>query len=179
MNIYMSLNECKRFMYYAQQSKTYAEFGSGGSTTYIDTLPNIESAISIESDPVFADKVRSMCKKVRVVHADIGPVKPWGYPADTSDKGRLAKYSSAPIGPPDTILVDGRFRVACILRACLDHPNALLIVHDFWCRPSYHCVLEFLDVVERVESLMVARVKSENNRSRILELYELYKDDSD
>ena len=59
---------------------------------------------------------------------------------------------------PDVVLVDGRWRVACALQALLRcDAGATVMFHDFWNRPNYHGVLDFTDVVERVDNLAVLR----------------------
>ena len=37
--------------------------------------------------------------------------------------------------------------------------DAKIIIHDFWDRAYYHIVLEFLEVVERVDTLGIFRIK--------------------
>jgi hypothetical protein len=172
-------DEILMFKRYVSYATKYSEFGSGGSTVYVDGCPNIKEIVSIESDDVFAKKVSSKCNRTEVRHIDIGPAYNWGHPSDTSTKPRWPNYSRADIGTPDLILVDSRFRVACILQVCLSHSNSILIVHDFWNRSEYHCVLPFLDVIDRVDSLLVAKVKTSNDRGKLQELYEEYKENSD
>ena len=168
----MSDREKVLFKKYVSKSVHYAEFGSGGSTLYVDKQPNILSCISVESDPAFADKIRSECKKSSVCHADIGAVSGWGYPADTTPSDKWLNYSKYDVGTPDTILIDGRFRVACILQSCLTHPNAVLMIHDFTNRPEYHCVLPYLNIIEVADTLVVATIQLNDS---IHELYERYK----
>ena len=49
--------------------------------------------------------------------------------------------------------MDGRFRVACILQACLKcGDRSRILVHDFFNRPAYFVVLPFLNLVCRVDT---------------------------
>ena len=166
------------FKQYVANATNYSEFGSGGSTVYIDGCVNIKEIVSIESNEEFARNVSLKCSRTHVRHIHIGPAHFWGHPSDASTISRWPSYSQADIGTPDLVLVDGRFRVACILQVCLNHPNSILMVHDFWNRLEYGCVLPFLDVIDRVDTLLVARVKDLNDSVKIQELYEEYKENS-
>lgn len=66
----------------------------------------------------------------------------------------------------DVVLIDGRFRLACIMQAVMNvRPDTLIVVHDFWNRPAYHLALNYLDVVARVDSLGVFVRKADYNRT--------------
>jgi hypothetical protein len=56
---------------------------------------------------------------------------------------------------PDLVLVDGRFRVACVLQALLTVPTARILVHDFWQRPAYHIVLQYTTVLDRADTMVL------------------------
>jgi hypothetical protein len=117
-----------------RQSRMYLEYGSGGSTCLAAKLK--KPFVTTDSDPYFLG-----CVKQRIIrdgfydeatqnyrHADIGLIRRWGKPVTLTrpSKKRLAlfaQYSDFPQGQfaggvlPDLILVDGRFRVACALKA--------------------------------------------------------------
>ncbi|HEX5957142.1 MAG TPA: hypothetical protein VFY92_00610, partial [Hyphomicrobiaceae bacterium] len=59
---------------------------------------------------------------------------------------------------PHLVLVDGRFRVSCIM-AAIQHGVPKIVVHDFWTRRRLHTVLEFATVVDRVDALAVLKPK--------------------
>jgi hypothetical protein len=60
---------------------------------------------------------------------------------------------------PDLVLIDGRFRVSCFLQAILRLSVATKYAfHDFWSRPYYHVVLQFANVVTRVDDLAVFQI---------------------
>jgi hypothetical protein len=65
---------------------------------------------------------------------------------------------------PDRILVDGRFRVACVLQSILNlssGSNCFVLVDDYLDRPEYRAVEEFTDI-QAVHGRMVVVVKKEN-----------------
>jgi hypothetical protein len=89
-----------------------------------------------------------------------------------SDPTQWRRYPDAiaALGPArfDVVLIDGRFRVACALRALAFVDAASVVaIHD-WGIPiapnrerTYDAVLEFYEEVERADSLMVLRPKRE------------------
>lgn len=142
------------------------EFGSGGST--IVAARQVGRIVSVDSDPAWLTRVAAELTHVPVeftpYHADIGPVGEWGWPADESRLRDWPHYHAHIwrhlSGSPDAVLVDGRFRVACLLQAIIHcRPDTMLIFHDFWNRPHYHIVLKHADVLARVDSLAVLRAK--------------------
>ncbi|MDV2856432.1 tetratricopeptide repeat protein [Oceanimonas sp. CAM02] len=163
----MTENERKLFKTYLKRATHYFEFGSGGSTVWAaEQGLRVEG---VESDPNWVnalhDKVGQQCQ-VKVV--DIGPTGDWGYPL-TEQNDKFPLYSQSILEHAqsfDLILIDGRFRVACVMTA-IEHivknksqDKSLIFIHDFWNRPQYHCVLDFLDVVERTDSAGVFKVKT-------------------
>lgn len=125
----------------------YFEFGCGGSTIYASSLDNINKIISVENDQNWIESVQNASQKhIDFIYVDIGPIKEWGLPVDDSEADQWHKYSDAIQGyHPQAVLVDGRFRVACICQAILTiKENGLILVHDFWNREHYHAVFGFL-----------------------------------
>lgn len=126
------------------------EFGCGGSTGLLlqAGLPRLLSADSdlawlaqVQADPPCA----AAEGRLRLLHIDIGPTGPWGWPTEATAMPRWPAYWRDPweaAGPVDFVLVDGRFRVACAL-AGLPRlaAGAVLLVHDFWHRASYRVPL--------------------------------------
>jgi hypothetical protein len=82
--------------------------------------------------------------------------------------------------PVDTVLVDGRFRVACTLRTileCHQNTNLRILIHDFSGRENYQVLRKYLHEVARVESLAVFTVKEDLDISSVMSDYEQYKYD--
>ncbi|MGD0960195.1 MAG: hypothetical protein ABSB19_10340 [Methylomonas sp.] len=143
--------------------KTYLEWGAGGST-YLAAQHHIPF-IAVESDQDFLHTLKekiaadgfSEPDRQTFIYANIGLTKVWGYPiviGAMSQKRQLLfkRYSDFPVihnpGPfPDLILVDGRFRVACALKAfkalnAIQH-DWLLLVDDYVDRLVYHEIEKF------------------------------------
>lgn len=132
-----------------QAAGVILEYGSGGSTVLAGERP--EGVIfSVESDAAWLADLRAWLvahlPRSRVVlhHADIGPTRAWGFP-----KGRKAidlwpayafsVWERPDFQAPDLVLVDGRFRLACMLTTLfsITRPTVLL-VDDYADRPAYH-----------------------------------------
>ena len=136
--------------------RNYAEWGSGGSTFLLawllttQQLPEGSRAVSIESSPEFMASLRAkpmiaraeQLQLLRYAHGDLGPVGHIGRPARCSEHTRheackevdSAPYVElAPYGIPlfDVILVDGRYRAACLLEALrYSHRDTRVLLHD-------------------------------------------------
>jgi len=168
----MTSSEISMVSKFMSRSTHYAEFGSGGSTCLACKFPNIQSIISVESDHAFQQKVQTLCPRADVQWVNIGKTGDYGHPIGESSKPLWRNYSTADVGHPDLILIDGRFRVACGIQCCLKYPDAIIMIHDFAHRTEYHLLLRFLDVFEATDSLVVARVKAGLDKTFLEETFE-------
>ncbi len=113
-----------------RSATTYLEYGSGGSTLLAASLVR-GTVLSVESDRAFRDAIAAAVapadrERVKVLHVDIGPTTRFGRPM----LPLYARWSAYPVAPwralqspPDLILIDGRFRVACVLTSLLHLPT--------------------------------------------------------
>ncbi|MCC6829529.1 MAG: hypothetical protein IT550_15000 [Novosphingobium sp.] len=142
-------------------SRCYLEYGSGGSTIYANNIAKVKNIISIESDRSWAENVaKSLDKngsKVFISYCDIGDVGDWGAPKSRERMENFWRYATNPWEAarqhnlvPDTVLIDGRFRVASFLYSLLSsRVGTTLLFDDYLDRPEYHIVEKFC----RIESL--------------------------
>ena len=169
MQPHMEKNDMIMFHRYLEKSAFYFEFGSGGSTYQASTKQNIKRIVSVESDIEWHNKLKSLISNecVDFVYCNMQTIpNTWGHPGKNSTIDEWRKYSGAisEYGDIyiDTILIDGRFRVACCLK-CFDviSDNCFVIFDDFLDRPCYHAVLEFFDIIERTSDnrMVVLRKK--------------------
>lgn len=151
---------------------SYLEFGSGGSTVL--AARSGKRMVTVESDPYFlkavVDRIRQEgCldpSTQRFIHADIGPVGPMGRPLFRLpfNHNKFRRYSSIPWetgacqDPPDLILVDGRFRVACALRSIQALRNRFdTILVDDYSRPEYRVIEQFARLEKMIGRMAVFR----------------------
>jgi hypothetical protein len=121
------------------------EYGSGGSTVLGAKLG--KKIFSVESDKAWADRLSAHLQPypdARVLHVDVGPTEKWGAPAHPRFHGQFHRYPLAvwdlpDLGEPDVVLIDGRFRLACMAAVLLRarRPTTVLF-HDYVRRPEYH-----------------------------------------
>jgi len=143
------------------------EYGSGGSTVLASELPG-KTVVSVESDAGWAAMMRGWfaehpgASPVEVVHADSGPTKDWGHPADHEGWRRFPSY---PLRvwergiAPDVVLVDGRFRVGCALATAFRSEKPVTLLFDDYAeRKAYHRVTEFLGQPRMVGRLAIFEV---------------------
>lgn len=124
-----------------------------------------------EADPAVLAMVAAGRAVLR--HVDIGPVREWGYPRDKAAAASWPAYSLAAFDGPDAIVPDlvvakGRFRVGVVAQAILANPaGPVFVLPDFWSRRHYHPILEFVDEVERVNDMLIARPKADLDLRRL------------
>lgn len=124
------------------------EYGSGGSTVVAADLG--KTVFSVESDASWLDGMRQWFAahppkgRVLLHHGQIGPTGKWGAPtgakAFRSFPGyALSVWDRDDFEHPDVVLVDGRFRPACLLATAfrITRPVTVL-VDDYADRPAYH-----------------------------------------
>lgn len=129
-------------------------FGAGGSSMTAAQL-KVRTVIAVESDADFlaatGAAVRAAASHTAFIghHADIGPTRDWGNPADRSKVDLWPRYCSSiwariasqSLPQPDLVLIDGRFRVACLLAALvMARPGTPILFDDYFDRPHYHRV---------------------------------------
>jgi hypothetical protein len=143
-----------------QRCRCYLEYGSGGSTVYAATLAEPPTIISVESDPAWIEKVRGAIGpahgKLYLEHCDIGEVGHWGAPRNHGRITEFWRYTAAPWAIaarlaliPDTILIDGRFRVASFLFSLVSARVGTRILFDDYLDRPHYCVAErFCQVAE-------------------------------
>jgi hypothetical protein len=146
-------------------AQTYLEYGSGGSTRLAARYA--KTVVSVDHDRAFLEAVgqqiykTACCTQFKPIVVNIGISGPWGYPVFTQPtNSRLQRWKSYPAAPwtflqqrmlePDLILIDGRFRVACVLESLLrlgPKSTCNILVDDYAGRPHYKSIEKFGDLV--------------------------------
>ena len=122
-------------------------------------------------------------KRLSLSYIQIGSTGSWGHPINLNHEHLFPNYSAEIFDKIeahalDTVLIDGRFRVACILQTiinCYRNKNLQILVHDFSIRPEYHEVLKYLDKVVEAETLGVFQIKKDIDIDAVKKDYELFK----
>lgn len=134
----------------------YAEWGMGESTAYaLESATCTVTSVETSSD-WFARTVERHGiggGRFTPIHVDLGPVGAWGRPLSYDTRSAISDYLEAPFGgahQPDLLLVDGRFRVACLATALLRSlPGTVVILDDYPTRGYYRVVEELVRPVAK------------------------------
>lgn len=179
---FMSKNEFKFFKKNVDNAGSIVEFGAGGSTSYF--LSKEKSLCSVESDKSFYDFLMTFPlirkkiedKSLQFLYVDIGDTGELGKPKDDSQKDNWSDYylnvwEIESSRNPDIVFVDGRFRVMCALSAIpFLKKETKVIIHDFARRENYGAVLDFYDVIDQVENIVILKLKENINSEKLVEI---------
>lgn len=133
------------------------EYGSGGSTVMAAEMG--KTVFSVESDADWLAGMQGWFAanpapgKVVLHHANIGPTGKWGAPTGARSFRQFPSYALSiwdhpDFVHPDVVLVDGRFRPACLLATAfrISRP-VMVLVDDYAMRPAYHDIESMLQPV--------------------------------
>jgi hypothetical protein len=184
----MTVAELNTLHSHINSATKFLEFGAGASTLYAASVPSIKQIDSVESsaefvnerlkpNPVISDALSAGRLLFHII--DIGKTYRWGYPMSFCKKHLWPDYSLRIFGQKsehDLVLIDGRFRVACTLNTILNTPeHCKILIHDFWNRPQYHIVLDFLETHAEVDTLGVFTKRPGIDPRQVKTLAEKYK----
>ena len=187
MEPHFKRNDKKMFYSFLEKASVYFEYGSGGSTYQASLRDNIKKIYTVESDKhwqyILKNKITNPNINYIFNEMDAQPNN-WGNPGKnatleqrlnySSHLGKLSKDEQKLI---DLILIDGRFRVACCLKAHgLISDKCLIAFDDFLDREIYyHEVLNYYDILANTEDkCMVILTKKINTNvpADIIKKYE-------
>jgi protein O-GlcNAc transferase len=146
------------------------EYGTGGSTVLASELPG-KKIFAVENDAQWLCNLNTYldatgCKSRPVTyHVNIGATRAWGLPAD--DKG-WERYPDYALGiwhedffeQPDTVLIDGRFRVACFVScALMSRSPVTVLFDDYGDRKPYHVVERLVKPIEMVDRMAIFKLE--------------------
>lgn len=130
------------------------EYGSGGSTAMAADLG--KTVFSVESDAKWLAGMQAWFEaqppkgKVLLHHGDVGPTGKWGAPVGPKSFRHFPGYAlsvwdRADFEHPDVVLIDGRFRPACLLATAFRATRPVTVFMDDYAeRPAYHEIESFL-----------------------------------
>ena len=144
------------FKKYLMKSNVFAEYGCGQSTYWV--LKNTNAQIlSVDTSIDWIKTIKQSKvydeQKIKLKYIDVGKVENWGFPIDYSKRDSFINYTNWVWKQnliPDTVLIDGRFRVCCFF-TCLKFAKegTIIIFDDYFDRPYYHIVEKYLTVHQK------------------------------
>ena len=151
-------------------SKIFGEYGCGSSTEWVleNTNANI---LSVDSSKVWINKISSgnavYKKRLKLKYIDLGEVENWGRPVGYEKSYNFINYFNWIWNQdilPDTVLIDGRFRVCCFLTSIkYANENTKIIFDDYNNRPYYHVVEKFVKKEQTCGRQALFIVKNKND----------------
>jgi len=140
-------------------ARVILEYGSGGSTILGGEMLG-STVFSVESDLAWAQNMQDWFDQntplanVQLHPVNIGKTQSWGRP-DGNDGFRsyhrypITVWDRADFQHPDLVLIDGRFRPACLLTTMLRIERPVTVLFDDYVdRPEYHMVERYSQPVE-------------------------------
>jgi len=135
-------------------ARVILEYGSGGSTRLAAGMPG-KFVMSVESDPDWMRKLRrdlaTAASPVILQHVDIGPVGAWGRPLTDAGWRTYHRYPNSVweqpwFKQPDVVLIDGRFRTACLAAVILQTRRPVRVLFDdYGVRDRYRLVERIIE----------------------------------
>lgn len=188
MNPLFKKNDINLFNKYINQSKVYFEYGCGGSTYLASLCDNIQKIYTVESDIEWLNKVKlniNVKKDITYIYNEMD-TKPntYGIPGKNATDIQKIEYSNKFIrtlpNNVDTILIDGRFRVACALKLYpYINENTIIIFDDFLDRSYYHnIILNYFNLIDYTSDKSMAILQKKINLDipkSLIQKYELLK----
>jgi hypothetical protein len=169
------------------------EFGIGESTD-IAAATNLPRYVGVDSSSEWVKMVRDRAPdRFRFFFADIGKTGAWGVPVNDGGTLRattskmVLDYQIAPLflekKPFDVYMVDGRWRVACVM-ACFLHAmhtggdleKIRVIVHDYRERETeYGVVNEVATIEERVGKGILLSLSPNVTEAKLCDMWNRFK----
>ena len=150
-------------------SKIFGEYGCGSSTEWVlkNTNANI---LSVDSSRDWVDKIISgnaeYNKRIKLKHIDLGEVENWGRPIGYEKSYNFINYFNwiwTQDVIPDTVLIDGRFRVCCFLTSIkYGKEDTKIIFDDYNNRTYYHVIEKFIKKEQTCGRQALFIVKNKN-----------------
>ena len=150
--IWMPKIESKALIRRMQGVQTYLEWGSGGSTLNVAPLAT-RRAVSIEHDRRWCAKMQSKLKGHSIEYYCIPPNKKYKHDGSYSSlKSYVDRIDTLGEDVWDFVLIDGRARVACAVKAlAYISPDSVVTIHDYArTRGIYSAILFFYEIDEKV-----------------------------
>ena len=170
-DVWMHQKEKEVIEKYLNPETIMMEWGSGGST--VEFSKKVKEYYSVEHNMEWYIKVKnSISPNVHLYYKEVGE-RPDDSVYNQSTYEHYSSYldSVYEIGKMfDVVLIDGRARRLCALKIIpYLKPNAIVIIHDWCLRPCYHCVLDYYDLVDKVDDTAqtIASFRLKSNWSEI------------
>tara|TARA_R110000824_G_scaffold108705_1_gene256030 strand:+ start:1555 stop:2127 length:573 start_codon:yes stop_codon:yes gene_type:complete len=177
----------KMFKKVLKESTYYFEWGAGGSTALAAECKNIGKIITVESDKEWIQKMTMYITNlddITFIHNEMDTrPKDWGNPGNNATNTQKRNYSDRIMEQTDAndidlILIDGRFRVACALKAhAVISDNCVIAFDDYLDRQHYHIIEYYYEIIDRGDRMvLLQKIPDVIPPPELISEYELKKD---
>lgn len=151
LGVWMNEREKAVIEKYLNPEVTMMEWGSGGST--VEFSRQVKRYYSVEHNLEWYQQVKqAIPSNVTLFYK---PNKPLPEDYSQAEYKHYDEYLDVvyQIGDKfDVVLIDGRARRLCALKVIpYLKPDSIVIIHDWCLRLSYHCVLDYYDLVDKID----------------------------
>ena len=151
----------------------YGEYGCGDSTLYL--MKNYKIPIySVDTSVFWTKKIKKENNNyLNIKYINLGEVGNWGKPKSYVLRNDFSNYFNwiwEQKEKPNTVLIDGRFRVSCFLTSVkFGEEGTKIIFDDYVKRKHYHVVEEFLkpSISNERQSLFIVPHKSKIDLKKV------------
>jgi len=137
-------------------SDHYLEYGMGGSTIRASEICRGEIT-TVETSPKFYNKIKHLIDDdVNVYCMDWG-CGYLGYPKQVLSESDIKDYAYKPFNTDikyDAVLVDGRFRMACLMAVFNESKSKIIMLDDSY-RKTYKPLLEIIPPTKRLGNMAI------------------------
>lgn len=142
----------------------YLEYGMGSSTIRASEVCRGE-VTTVETSPKFYNKIRHLIDDNVNVHCMDWECKALGYPKQELNETDIKDYVYRPFNTNikyDVVLVDGRFRMACLMGVFNESQSKIIMLDDSY-RKAYKPLLEIIPPTKRLGNMAIW----ENNTQKV------------
>jgi hypothetical protein len=135
-----------------QSSKVYGEYGCGASTKWVLQNTNA-NVLSVDTSKYWIESTKESLdeltlSRASIQHVDLGELGNWGRPVGYTVRNKFIHYTNSiweGDNKPDTVLIDGRFRVCSFLTSLkFANQGTKILFDDYTERRHFHIVESFL-----------------------------------
>ena len=165
------------------KTKVYGEYGCGLSTNWV--LKNTQADIlSVDTSKVWIESVKStnikFKNRLNIKLINLGEVGNWGWPLSYDFASNFNAYNDwiwRQLSSPDTVLIDGRFRVMCFFSVMFflkkkNFHKTNVIIDDFN-RKEYSIINHYFKVI-KVGRIGVAKISNQKKKFNLKKIETKY-----
>ena len=137
-------------------SDHYLEYGMGSSTIRASEICGGE-VTTVETSPKFYNKIKHLIDDNVNVHCMDWECRALGYPKQELSESDIKDYTYKPFNTDvkyDVVLVDGRFRMACLMTVFNESQAKIIMLDDSY-RKAYKPFLEIYPPTKRLGNMAI------------------------